>query len=104
MLYLWQGCKNPDCEDEAMYMGVEKRNGVVITEAGHKWSNAEYFALTGIKEYAPYMFGGGCAAGRPACVLGRAVTATVSFECSSSFAHRVTSVDPMHYAYHAAEP
>ena len=47
-------------------MGVEKRNGVVITEEGHKWSNAEYYALTGIKEYAPYMFGGGCAMSRPA--------------------------------------
>ena len=62
-----QGCRNPGCEDEALYMGVEKRNGVVITEEGHKWSNAEYFALTGIKEYAPYMFGGGC--GRPRSML-----------------------------------
>ena len=43
-------------------MGVEKRNGVVITEEGHKWSNTEYFHLTGIREYAPYMFGGGCGA------------------------------------------
>lgn len=42
-------------------MGVEKRNGVVITEEGHKWSNTEYYNLTGIREYAPYMFGGGCA-------------------------------------------
>ena len=66
MLCLQQGCRSPECEDEAVYMGVEKRNGVVITEEGHKWSNAEYFALTGIKEYAPYMFGGGCAAGRSA--------------------------------------
>lgn len=55
-----QLCRNPDCESEALYMGVEKRNGVVITEAGHKWSNTEYFHLTGIREYAPYMFGGGC--------------------------------------------
>ncbi len=39
--------------------GEEKRNGEVIVEEGHKWSNEEYFRLTGLKEYAPYMFGGG---------------------------------------------
>ena len=46
-------------------MGAEKRNGVVITEAGNKWSNLEYFQLTGIREYVPYMFGGGCVATCP---------------------------------------
>jgi len=98
VLCLRQGCRNPDCEDEALYMGVEKRNGVVITEAGHKWSNAEYFALTGIKEYAPYMFGGGCASWRPARVLASAVYRTVcyGYKCSSS--HRVTSVHRVCYA------
>ena len=39
---------------------MEKRNGEVITEKGNKWSNLEYFNLTGLREYAPYMMGGGC--------------------------------------------
>lgn len=42
-----------------LYLGMEKRNGEVIVEEGHKWSNTEYFRLTGLKEYAPYMLGGG---------------------------------------------
>lgn len=54
-----QLCKYPDCASERLYMGAEKRNGVVITEDGNKWANVEYFQLTGIREYAPYMFGGG---------------------------------------------
>ena len=58
-----QLCRNPDCNNEKLYMGVEKRNGAVITEAGHKWSNTEYYQLTGIREYAPYMYGGGCVSG-----------------------------------------
>ena len=52
-------CRSPDCTDEKLYLGEEKRNGEVIVEDGHKWSNQEYFRLTGLKEYAPYMFGGG---------------------------------------------
>lgn len=52
-------CRSADCSDEKLYMGEEKRNGEVIVEDGHKWSNEEYFRLTGLKEYAPYMFGGG---------------------------------------------
>lgn len=55
-----QRCKRPDCLHEKLYLGVEKRNGAVITEEGHKWSNTEYFKLTGLREYAPYMYGGGC--------------------------------------------
>lgn len=43
-----------------LYMGMEKRNGEVITEKGNKWSNLEYYKLTGLREYAPYMMGGGC--------------------------------------------
>ena len=43
-----------------LYLGMEKRNGEVITEKGNKWSNLEYFKLTGLREYAPYMMGGGC--------------------------------------------
>lgn len=39
---------------------MEKRNGEVITEKGNKWSNLEYYKLTGLREYAPYMMGGGC--------------------------------------------
>ncbi len=54
-----QRCRAADCDGERLYMGAEKRNGVVITEEGNKWSNLEYFHLTGIREYAPYMFGGG---------------------------------------------
>lgn len=54
-----QLCQDPGCAGERLYMGAEKRNGVVITEDGNKWSNLEYFHLTGIREYAPYMFGGG---------------------------------------------
>lgn len=52
-------CKNPDCQNESMYFGQEKHNGVVITEDDSKWSNLEYFQLTGLKEYVPYMLGGG---------------------------------------------
>ena len=40
---------------------MEKRNGEVIMDATNKWSNLEYFELTGLREYAPYMMGGGCA-------------------------------------------
>ena len=40
---------------------MEKRNGEVIMDATNKWSNLEYFKLTGLREYAPYMMGGGCA-------------------------------------------
>ena len=40
---------------------MEKRNGEVIMDASNKWSNLEYFKLTGLREYAPYMMGGGCA-------------------------------------------
>ena len=39
---------------------MEKRNGEVITEKDNKWSNEEYFKLTGLREYAPYIMGGGC--------------------------------------------
>ena len=60
-----QACRVPGCEGEKLYMGAEKRNGVVITDAGNKWSNLEYFKLTGIREYVPYMFGGGCGIVRP---------------------------------------
>lgn len=52
-------CLNPDCQNEGVYFGQEKRNGVVITEEDSKWSNLEYFQLTGLKEYVPYMLGGG---------------------------------------------
>lgn len=52
-------CRNPDCLNERLYFGQEKRNGVVITEEDSKWSNLEYFQLTGLKEYVPYMLGGG---------------------------------------------
>lgn len=52
-------CLNPDCQNERVYFGQEKRNGVVITEEDSKWSNLEYFQLTGLKEYVPYMLGGG---------------------------------------------
>lgn len=52
-------CLNTDCENERVYFGQEKRNGVVITEEDSKWSNLEYFQLTGLKEYVPYMLGGG---------------------------------------------
>ena len=52
-------CLNPDCTNERVYFGQEKRNGVVITEEDSKWSNLEYFQLTGLKEYVPYMLGGG---------------------------------------------
>ena len=48
-----------------LYLGMEKRNGEVIMDASNKWSNLEYFKLTGLREYAPYMMGGGCAP-RPA--------------------------------------
>lgn len=48
------------CTLGRLYMGMEKRNGEVITEKGNKWSNEEYFKLTGLREYAPYMMGGGC--------------------------------------------
>lgn len=54
-----QLCREPSCASERLYMGAEKRNGVVITEDGNKWTNMEYFQLTGIREYTPYMFGGG---------------------------------------------
>ena len=40
-------------------MGEEKRNGEVITAAGNKWSNVEYWEHTGLRQYMPYMFGGG---------------------------------------------
>lgn len=52
-------CRNPDCRNEGMYFGQEKHNGEVITEIDSKWSNLEYFQLTGLKEYMPYMLGGG---------------------------------------------
>ena len=52
-------CHHPDCLHERLYFGQEKRNGVVITEEDSKWSNLEYFQLTGLKEYVPYMLGGG---------------------------------------------
>ncbi len=52
-------CHHPDCLNERLYFGQEKRNGVVITEEDSKWSNLEYFQLTGLKEYVPYMLGGG---------------------------------------------
>ena len=52
--------KNSCCR---LYLGSEKRNGEVITDAANKWSNVEYFRLTGLREYAPYMMGGGCALG-----------------------------------------
>lgn len=42
-----------------LYLGCEKRNGEVITDEANKWSNLEYFRLTGLREYAPYMMGGG---------------------------------------------
>lgn len=42
-----------------LYLGSEKRNGEVITDEANKWSNLEYFRLTGLREYAPYMMGGG---------------------------------------------
>jgi len=42
-----------------LYLGMEKRNGEVIMDATNKWSNLEYFKLTGLREYAPYMMGGG---------------------------------------------
>ena len=29
-------CLNPDCENERVYFGQEKRNGVVITEEGQQ--------------------------------------------------------------------
>ncbi len=65
-------------------MGAEKRNGVVITDAGNKWSNLEYFKLTGIREYVPYMFGGGCGALRPWPGLGALGLAEFLVPCSSS--------------------
>ena len=52
-------CHSADCKNERIYFGQEKRNGVVITEEDSKWSNLEYFQLTGLKEYVPYMLGGG---------------------------------------------
>ena len=47
------------CGHCRLYLGSEKRNGEVITDEANKWSNLEYFRLTGLREYAPYMMGGG---------------------------------------------
>ncbi len=47
------------CLWRRLYLGMEKRNGEVIMDASNKWSNLEYFKLTGLREYAPYMMGGG---------------------------------------------
>ena len=40
-------------------MGEEKRRGQVITTKGDKWNNEEYWHHTRLREYFPYMFGGG---------------------------------------------
>ncbi|RMZ52872.1 hypothetical protein APUTEX25_000991 [Auxenochlorella protothecoides] len=52
-------CQNADCRNERLYWGEEKRKGEVIVTSGNKWSNEEYWKYTGLKEYFPYMFGGG---------------------------------------------
>lgn len=56
-----RSCRSPDCRNERLYLGEEKRNGEVITAAGNKWSNVEYWEHVGLREYLPYMFGGGYA-------------------------------------------
>ena len=55
-----------------LYLGMEKRNGEVIMDATNKWSNLEYFKLTGLREYAPYMMGGGCAENHQALTVAKA--------------------------------
>ena len=52
-------CRSADCRNERLYLGEEKRNGEVITASGNKWSNVEYWEHMGLREYMPYMFGGG---------------------------------------------
>ncbi|KAL0018949.1 hypothetical protein WJX77_003320 [Trebouxia sp. C0004] len=72
-------CHHPNCLNERLYFGQEKRHGVVITEEDSKWSNLEYFQLTGLKEYVPYMLGGGYA---------------FSFDVAQTL-HKMNSISPL---------